>query len=99
MSNLPPSYEIERLLARQKSYTYACVVVMLLYCLLWVPGVIANYLFLKEAERMEGMAGEPLPGAGWLRFMWATAVLLAMLFFFFVVYALWHRLLAPVPPL
>ena len=95
MTNLPPSYEIERLLARQKSYTYACVVTMLLYCFLWVPGLIANFLFLKEAERMEVLAGEPLPGAGWLRFMWMVAVALALLFTFAIGYAVLSRLLDP----
>lgn len=71
-------------MARLKSYTGACVIVMLLYVFLFIPGIVANYLFLEDAKRMEELAGEALPGAGGLRLMW-TVMLWAggLLFGFF----------------
>jgi hypothetical protein len=85
MSNLPP-YDLDRALARQHSYTFACVVVMVLYCFLWFPGLVANYLYLEDARRMEDRAGEPLPGVGGLRLMWALTGWLAGLVVAFVLF-------------
>lgn len=63
-------------MARLKSYTGPCVVVIVLYCFLFVPGLVANWLFLEDARRTEALAGEPLPGVSGLRGMW-TAMLWA----------------------
>lgn len=63
-----------REMARLKSYTGACVLVMLLYCCFVIPGVVANSLFLEDARRMEALAGETLPGAEGLRLMWSMAI-------------------------
>lgn len=87
MSNLPP-HELERLIARQKSYTDSCVFVVVLYVLLWVPGVIANYLYLKDAESAEAAAGQALPGVAGLRLMWTLACLLFGIVASLVVFAL-----------
>jgi hypothetical protein len=57
-------------LARMKSYAGAVVVVLVLYWFFFIPGAIANYLYLQEARHMEEIAGEPLPGVGALRGMW-----------------------------
>ena len=82
MTNLPP-YDLDRALARQKSYAFAAVLTLVLYVCLWIPGVIANYLFLEDARRAELLAGEPLPGVGCLRFMWVLTGVLAGLFIAF----------------
>ena len=86
MSHLSPC-ELERLFARQKSYTGACILVLLLYLFCWVPGVIANHLYLAEALRQEEIAGERLPGVAGLKLMWNLAglVFLVVLAFFIAV--------------
>jgi len=73
MSNITES---ERSAARMKSYTGSAVLVFILYLVLWLPGLIANYMFYSEAKRMEKVAGQSLPGVGclsvllWLNVLW-----------------------------
>ncbi len=45
-----------------KSYTTQVVVVIILYFVLFIPGLIANILWHEEGKRMEKIAGQPLPG-------------------------------------
>lgn len=71
-------------MARLKSYTGACVIVILLYCFLFVPGLVANWLYLEDARRMEDIAGEPLPGVSTLHTMqtvvfWGAGLFLAII--------------------
>jgi len=56
------AYDLDRSNARMKSYTGAVVIVMVLYCVFFIPGIIANVLYHNEGQRMEALAGEPLPG-------------------------------------
>lgn len=65
MSNITPS-DLERANARSKSYITAAVLTLILYFLLWIPGLIANIMYLTEARRMQGIAGQSLPGVGCL---------------------------------
>jgi len=58
--------EAERIAARGKSYIGASVLVFFLYWLFWIPGLVVNYLYFREAKHMERMAGRSLPGAGCL---------------------------------
>jgi hypothetical protein len=51
-------------LARAKSYSIQAVCVFLLYWLFWLPGFIANWIFLHEGVEMERRAGVRLPGVG-----------------------------------
>lgn len=95
MSNLPETEqdavsETERTLARMKSYTGAAVLVFFLYWLFYLPGLIVNYLYLREAKRMEKVAGQSLPSVGCLSVMLrlnlaaiaiAGGLLLAMIIF------------------
>ena len=77
-----------REMARLKSYTEAAVIVFILYLFLFVPGLVANYLFLKDAGRMELLAGEELPGVGFLRAMWSLALAIGILIAVFVLYVI-----------
>jgi len=76
MSNIPDS---ERSAARMKSYTGPSVLVFILYWLFWLPGLIVNYMYYKEAKRMEQLAGESLPGVGCLSVMlWLNVIGIAL---------------------
>ena len=74
--DLPP---LEMAIARQKSYTTHAVGVFVLYFVLWLPGFIANWMFLREAEEQQRRAGIPLPGVTALRYMlWFWGVVLGL---------------------
>jgi hypothetical protein len=80
--------EMERALARTKSYTGAAIAVFVLYSLAYLPGLIFNLMYLREARRMEQIAGQELPGTGCLSSMvWAgvlvfIALVLFLMWFF-----------------
>jgi hypothetical protein len=42
--------------ARNKSYVGPAILVLVLYFVMWLPGLIANYLYLEEAKRRETIA-------------------------------------------
>ena len=72
---LPPQFsETEIGIARNKSYVWPVVLVVFLYCLYFIPGLIANILFLNDAKRMATKAGQDLPGAGCLTTLLHAAV-------------------------
>lgn len=74
--------EVERAAARMKSYTGSAVLVFFLYWLFFLPGLIVNYIYYREAKRMAQLAGNSLPGQGCLGFMlWfnVAAIVLAIL--------------------
>lgn len=53
--------------APTKSYTNAAVIVLILYFVLWLPGFIANSMYLSEANQAEKETGKQLPGVQALR--------------------------------
>ena len=59
--------DIERAMARSKSYVGQSVLVLVLYFVFYLPGLIFNWMFLKEAQRNEQIAGQSLPGTGCLK--------------------------------
>lgn len=72
--NNPSYFETKRVAAQMKSYTGPAILVFILYWLFYLPGFIANYIYYREAQRMERIAGHGLPGAGCLAFMfWINA--------------------------
>lgn len=84
--------DMERAAARTKSYTGTAVLAFFLYWILWPAGLIVNWVYLREAKRMERIAGESLPGQGCLAIMlWANIVLFTLsvcgagIFFAFVI--------------
>ena len=58
-----------RIAARMKSYVGPAVLVFFLYWLFWLPGLIVNWIFYREAKDMERVAGQGLPGTGCLALM------------------------------
>lgn len=70
---------------------------MLLWLLLFVPGLAANYLYLKEGRRMEEIAGEPLPGVNDLRLLWSIGAGCASLVALFA-FRLWLAGTTSPPP-
>lgn len=76
--------DTELAIARSKSYTSAAVVVLILYFLLYLPGLIANFLYYDEAKRAQKAAGETLPGVGCLELMlWFNIVIIVAVVVFF----------------
>ncbi len=69
---IDPAAEVQELALRQ-SFVGASVCVLILYGLLFFPGLVANRLYLEQAERMETWAGLPLPGVQQLRSLWRIA--------------------------
>jgi hypothetical protein len=59
--------------AYSRSFTGSAVLTLVLYLFLWLPGLIANIVFLKEANKVEQLTGKAPEGKG---------CLLAMLVFF-----------------
>src|SRR5205814_2444979 len=60
-----------------RSFTWAAVVTMLLYLLLcWPIGVIANLMWLSEAEAIYRRTGTSPPGRGCLKLLGVVFVLL-----------------------
>ncbi len=77
----------ERNMAKMKSYEIAFVLTGLLYYLFWIPGFIVNIVMMNEGRRMEKMAGQALPGVGFLVIMfWLNIIglILAVLFGIFI---------------
>jgi hypothetical protein len=52
--------------ASLKSYTGIAILVFVLYLFFWLPGFIVNIIYLREANRMQAVAGHGLPGVGCL---------------------------------
>lgn len=81
--------DMTRAQAQTKSYTGALVAVIILYFLLFVPGLIANVLFYNDGKRMEQIAGVSLPGVkalGVLRtLMFVVLLLIFMVLAFYAV--------------
>jgi len=64
--------DFEKSLARQKSYIGPAIVTFILTLLFWIPGLIANILYLREARKVQSRAGQKLTGVGCL---WALLML------------------------
>ena len=67
------------------SYTNKAIIALVLTWLLWIPGVIANVMFLNEAKADERKYGQSLPGVGCLTaLIWVQiigTVIFVLLFF------------------
>ena len=77
-------------MAKMKSYEIAYVLTGLLYCLFWIPGFIVNIVMMNEGRRMEKIAGQALPGVGFLVIMfWLNiiAIILGVLFLIIILIA------------
>ena len=83
MHNSPSYFEARRVAAQMKSYTGPAILIFILYWLFYLPGLIANYIYYREAKHMERVAGHGLPGVGclalmlWLNIASFAAILIA----------------------
>lgn len=71
--------DLEISTARLKSYTGTAILVFFLYLFFYFPGLIVNYIYYKEAKKMEEKAGTSLPGVGLLSIMmWINTVVFSI---------------------
>lgn len=61
--------DMERAIARQKSYVGAAVITFLVYWLFYLPGLIVNVLYLADARKTARVAGSAPAGLGCLWIM------------------------------
>ncbi len=72
--------EIERQrAAAARSYTTPAVITLVLYCVLWLPGLIANIVYWLEARKTEQLIGRTPEGKGCLTAMLVMSVALVFL--------------------
>lgn len=71
--------DAERTAARMKRYTWPAVLVLLLYLLFLPLGLIANWLYYRNAKRMSEIAGDELPGTGCLKALLVFGIILSIL--------------------
>ncbi len=77
-----PSYEDHRKMAMaSRSFTGPAVITMVCSFIFWIPGLIANILFYKEAKEVKRVTGHAPQGMGYLSIMfWASVIPLILLF-------------------
>ena len=63
-------------------YTVIAVLVMVLYAVLWLPGIVANIVFLQQAKREQRETQTKPEGLGCL---WSLLIVLGVLPFFITV--------------
>ena len=58
--------DMEKAIARQKSYIGPAILTFFVYWLFYLPGLIVNLLYLKDANRTARVAGQKPSGYGCL---------------------------------
>lgn len=74
--------------AYSRSFTSSAILTLVLYIVLWIPGLIANVIFLNEAKKVEQLTGRPPEGKGCLTALlvfWIATALLGCAFWFLVI--------------
>ena len=67
--------DMEKAIASQKSFIGSSIIVFLLYWVFYIPGLIVNYLYLKEAEKVKKITGEEPPGSGCLSILFLLGII------------------------
>lgn len=62
--------------AYSRSFTTPAVITLVLYFVLWIPGFIANIVYLREANKVKELTGEAPEGRGCLLAMLAVFTIL-----------------------
>jgi hypothetical protein len=57
---------MQQAVAASKSYYAEAFITLVLYWLFWLPGIIANVIFIADARTKSQIAGRSLPGLGCL---------------------------------
>ena len=73
-----------RIDAEAQRFTGKAVFTAVLYLLLLVPGVVANVVFWRQANRVENLTGIAPPGKGCLTAMLAVAAIVLVLGMFLI---------------
>ena len=76
-SSHDPILEVERMrrfAAEQRSFTTPAVITLVLYVVLWLPGLIANIVYLRDAKQVERVTGRAPEGMGCLWALLAVAI-------------------------
>ncbi len=91
------SDDIEKALARQKSYIGPAVITLILYWLFYVPGLIVNILYMKDAKRIARIAGQNPSGYGCLVVLFALGIVpfLISIFLIFTIFITESSSIAP----
>lgn len=71
-----------------KSYTTPAIITLVLYIFLWIPGLIANIIYLLEANKTKKITGTNPDGYGCLIAMLCVVAVPAALFGIFVMFLL-----------
>lgn len=77
--------DVKRVLASQKSYVTPALIVFLLYCFFYIPGLIFNIIYLNEAEKTARISGEKPGGMGCLQIMLYLQIATLILFLLFAI--------------
>jgi zinc-ribbon domain len=76
----PPSFDIgpvrPPVAAPPRSFVTQAVITLVLYWLLWLPGLIANVIYWQEASRVEQQTGRAPEGKGCLLALFLVYVML-----------------------
>jgi hypothetical protein len=57
---------LRRINAEQKSFTTPAIITLVLYIVLWLPGLVANIVYLNEANNVQRISGREPEGKGCL---------------------------------
>lgn len=68
-----------RVNAEQKSFTTPAIITLVLYFVFWIPGLIANIVYLNEANNVQRVSGRAPEGKGCLIAMLVVFVVLPVL--------------------
>ena len=73
--------DIEKAVARNKSYVGPAVLTFFLYLLFWIPGLIVNLIYFIDARKKAKIIGAKPSGYGCLiaLFIWAIFPLVAVI--------------------
>ncbi len=71
-----------------KSYTTPAIITLVLYIFLWIPGLIANIIYLLEANKTKKITGTNPDGYGCLIAMLVLVVVPPALFVIFAMFLL-----------
>lgn len=67
--------------AQMKDFTSSAILTFFLYLLLFVPGLIFNIMYLREAERIRKLAGRAPTGMGCLQILFVVNLSILMIVF------------------
>ncbi len=73
-----------------RSFTGSAIITLVLYFIFWVPGLIANIIFYREAREVRRVTGRAPAGMGCLSVMFWLSVLPLILLVVVIIPALFR---------